>query len=91
MSVLRFSVVAEYFGRGVFNKLTIITGDDTPLDNKPNSKVDSLGIDNSASASKIIMPKKPDSLNYGPGAEARIRLEEGMSTKQGIFFFIYDF
>lgn len=78
-------MVAEYFGRGIFNKLTIITGEDLPVENKPISK-EPINIDNSASVNKAIMPKKPDSLNYGPGAEARLRLEESMSTKQGNFF-----
>ncbi|XP_017787997.1 PREDICTED: vacuolar protein sorting-associated protein 11 homolog [Habropoda laboriosa] len=54
-----FSLVADYFGRGVFKKLTVIT--DKSL---------------SSSSMKFAEPK----LNYGPGAEAKLRLAEGKNT-----------
>ncbi|KAK9307140.1 hypothetical protein QLX08_002461 [Tetragonisca angustula] len=57
-----FSLVADYFGRGVFKKLMVITDSDKML-----------------SAAKFEEPK----LNYGLGAEARIRLTEGKNTTLG--------
>ncbi|XP_029051219.2 vacuolar protein sorting-associated protein 11 homolog isoform X3 [Osmia bicornis bicornis] len=56
-----FSLVADYFGRGVFKKLMVITDTDKSL---------------STASTKFEEPK----LNYGPGAEARIRLTEGKNT-----------
>ncbi|XP_012139382.1 vacuolar protein sorting 11 isoform X2 [Megachile rotundata] len=56
-----FSLVADYFGRGVFKKLMVITDADKSL---------------SAASMKFEESK----LNYGPGAEARIRLTEGKNT-----------
>ncbi|XP_054007633.1 vacuolar protein sorting-associated protein 11 homolog isoform X2 [Hylaeus anthracinus] len=58
-----FSLVADYFGRGVFKKLTVITDTDKPL---------------SAASTRFEEPP-----NYGPGAEARIRLLEGNSSTLG--------
>lgn len=55
-----FSLVADYFGRGVFKKLMVITDNDKSLSTFEESK-----------------------LNYGPGAEARIRLTEGKTTTLG--------
>ncbi|CAL1686711.1 unnamed protein product [Lasius platythorax] len=55
-----FSLVADYFGRGVFKKLTVITDTDKSL----------------PTPTKLEEPK----LNYGPGAEARLRLNEGKSS-----------
>lgn len=63
-----FSLVADYFGRGVFKKLTVITDTDKSL----------------PTPTKFEEPK----LNYGPGAEARLRLNEGKSSISG--FYIYD-
>ncbi|XP_033330810.1 vacuolar protein sorting 11 [Megalopta genalis] len=59
-----FSLVADYFGRGVFKKLTVITDTDKLLP---------------TTATKFEEPK----LNYGPGAEARIRLTEGKNSTLG--------
>lgn len=58
-----FSLVADYFGRGVFKKLTVITDSDKSL----------------LTPTKFEEPK----LNYGPGAEARLRLNEGKSSISG--------
>ncbi|XP_070156564.1 vacuolar protein sorting-associated protein 11 homolog isoform X1 [Polyergus mexicanus] len=55
-----FSLVADYFGRGVFKKLTVITDTDKSL----------------PTPTKLEEPK----LNYGPGAEAKLRLNEGKSS-----------
>ncbi|XP_076240073.1 vacuolar protein sorting 11 isoform X2 [Calliopsis andreniformis] len=59
-----FSLVADYFGRGVFKKLMVITDTDKLL---------------STAAMKFEEPK----INYGPGAEARIRLTEGKNSTLG--------
>ncbi|XP_012278294.1 vacuolar protein sorting-associated protein 11 homolog isoform X2 [Orussus abietinus] len=59
-----FSLVAEYFGRGVFKKLMVITDADKPLTIPPR---------------KFEEPK-PNYNTYGPGAEAKIRLTEGNSN-----------
>lgn len=60
-----FSLVADYFGRGVFKKLMVITDTDKSL----------------TTPTKLEEPK----LNYGPGAEARLRLSEGKSLISGTF------
>ncbi|XP_050309231.1 vacuolar protein sorting-associated protein 11 homolog isoform X2 [Anthonomus grandis grandis] len=61
-----FSVAAEYFGRGVFNKYKILSDElvekTLGLSEKPESKA------------KLIIPEMRE---YGPGAEARIRQTEG--------------
>ncbi|XP_076642334.1 vacuolar protein sorting 11 [Halictus rubicundus] len=59
-----FSLVADYFGRGVFKKLMVITDTDKLLP---------------PTTTKFEEPK----LNYGPGAEARIRLTEGKNSTLG--------
>lgn len=59
-----FSLVADYFGRGVFKKFTVITDTDKSL---PPSTI------------KLEEPKP----NYGPGAEAKLRLSEGKSSITG--------
>ncbi|XP_015430212.1 PREDICTED: vacuolar protein sorting-associated protein 11 homolog [Dufourea novaeangliae] len=59
-----FSLVADYFGRGVFKKLMVITDTDKSL---------------STVSTKFEEPKP----NYGPGAEARIRLTEGKNSILG--------
>lgn len=64
-----FSLVADYFGRGVFKKLMVITDTDKSL---PGSSM------------KFEEPK----LNYGPGAESKIRLMEGKNTALGMQKFV---
>lgn len=56
-----FSLVAKYFGRGVFKKLMVITDADKSLSTTP-------------------IKVEEQKLNYGLGAEARIRLTEGKNT-----------
>ncbi|XP_046409664.1 vacuolar protein sorting-associated protein 11 homolog isoform X1 [Neodiprion fabricii] len=66
-----FSLVADYFGRGVFKKLTVITDADKPQ---------------ALPSSKFQEPKpkfqepKPNYYAYGAGAEAKLRLGEGRNT-----------
>lgn len=59
-----FSLVADYFGRGVFKKLMVITDTDKSQ---------------SSASMKFVEPKA----NYGPGAEAKIRLTEGKNSTLG--------
>ncbi|XP_058450947.1 vacuolar protein sorting-associated protein 11 homolog [Malaya genurostris] len=69
-----FSVVAEYFGRGLFNKLLIVEEED----NQPEL-VTSLAENSIRDKTMQSIPKRQvDSVaNYGAGAEARMRQEEG--------------
>lgn len=65
-----FSLVADYFGRGVFKKLTVITADEK-------------------TSSTSFKPKAEETNPYniyGPGAEAKIRLNEGKNTSLGKYF-----
>ncbi|XP_058823942.1 vacuolar protein sorting-associated protein 11 homolog [Topomyia yanbarensis] len=73
-----FSVVAEYFGRGLFNKLLIVEEEDS----KPEHVATSTDTKTHEQMTQSI-PKRPvDPVtksypNYGVGAEARMRQEEG--------------
>ncbi|CAH4030160.1 unnamed protein product [Pieris brassicae] len=58
-----FAVVSEYFGRGLFNKVTVVT--EAPTPSPPQS----------SSVSEAA------TLSYGPGAEAKLRLQEGQSKQ----------
>ncbi|XP_011305315.1 vacuolar protein sorting-associated protein 11 homolog [Fopius arisanus] len=63
-----FSLVADYFGRGVFKKLMIITDADRPVVQTPV-------------ITPVARPQEKINYNaYGPGAEAKIRLTEGKNT-----------
>lgn len=61
-----FSVAAEYFGRGVFNKIKVIV--DKPIE-KPVYKVEKPAVEVKQQPKRVESPK----LNYGLGAEARMR------------------
>lgn len=68
-----FSLAAEYFGRGVFNKVKVVV-------EKPNEK---------PSTPKKQQEKKPKTIetqiqNYGYGAEARIRQLENSRSSSAI-------
>ncbi|XP_024946618.1 vacuolar protein sorting-associated protein 11 homolog isoform X2 [Cephus cinctus] len=66
-----FSLVADYFGRGVFKKLTvIIDADGTPAVPPSVAKTTSVKLSDN----------KPNYNAYGPGAEAKLRLTEGRNT-----------
>lgn len=62
-----FSLVADYFGRGIFNKLTLV--------NEINQQNPPIRPNNNSNTS----PK----MNYGAGAEARLRQMEGHSNIAG--------
>lgn len=68
-----FSLAAEYYGRGVFNKVTVIT--DIPVE-KPITKTETI-------IKEKPRESKPPS-NYGLGAEARIRQMENARTASAI-------
>uniref|UniRef100_A0A182QH22 Vacuolar protein sorting-associated protein 11 homolog n=1 Tax=Anopheles farauti TaxID=69004 RepID=A0A182QH22_9DIPT len=72
-----FSVVAEYFGRGLFNKLLIVEEGDPQVEiSEQPSKVQ-------PARGQPIPTLAPSyagtNTNYGAGAEARLRQEEGRS------------
>lgn len=69
-----FSLVADYFGRGVFKKLMVITEWQQLQASKPQPQVKQEQITNYNA--------------YGPGAEAKIRLTEGKNATQGNVNFI---
>ncbi|XP_008204135.1 vacuolar protein sorting-associated protein 11 homolog isoform X1 [Nasonia vitripennis] len=59
-----FSLVADYFGRGVFKKLMVITEwQQSQVTKRP-----------------VKQEQKSNYNSYGPGAEAKIRLTEGKNT-----------
>ncbi|KAJ0174764.1 hypothetical protein K1T71_009872 [Dendrolimus kikuchii] len=64
-----YAVVSEYYGRGLFNKLTVVTEDVAP---EPPPAV--------AVVAPTPAPAQPQQ-TYGPGAEARLRLQEGQSKQ----------
>ncbi|CAK1555893.1 unnamed protein product [Leptosia nina] len=64
-----FAVVSEYFGRGLFNKVTVVT--EPPSPSPPQS----------APAQPAQAAAPTSILNYGPGAEAKLRLQEGQSKQ----------
>ncbi|CAH1116293.1 unnamed protein product [Phaedon cochleariae] len=69
-----FSVAAEYFGRGVFNKYKVITDESTQKSvSVPDKKIDTQ--------KKIKQPEK-EVRSYGAGAEARMRQTE-VKSKPG--------
>ncbi|XP_041982097.1 vacuolar protein sorting-associated protein 11 homolog [Aricia agestis] len=63
-----FTVVSEYLGRGLFNKVVVTEPEASP----PVSAAPELP--------RAAAPA-PAPLNYGPGAEAKLRLQEGQSKQ----------
>ncbi|XP_028158342.1 uncharacterized protein LOC114351353 isoform X2 [Ostrinia furnacalis] len=63
-----YAVVSEYYGRGLFNKLTVVT--DSPDAQSPV-----------APAPPAAPVTSPPAQAYGPGAEAKLRLQEGQSKQ----------
>ncbi|XP_060804733.1 vacuolar protein sorting-associated protein 11 homolog [Amyelois transitella] len=62
-----YAVVSEYYGRGLFNKLTLVSSvapEPAPAQPPPPPAL-----------------AAPPGRTYGPGAEANIRLQEGQSTQ----------
>ncbi|XP_043279403.1 vacuolar protein sorting-associated protein 11 homolog [Venturia canescens] len=73
-----FSLVANYFGRGVFKKLMVITDADKPIAGPAPKNL--APPTNPASVQNKIQDPKPNYNAYGPGVEAKIRLTEGRNT-----------
>jgi hypothetical protein len=83
-----FSVIAEYFGRGVFNKVTLVS-DDNPAQSKPNTKyqqpvapVSAFGADPSrpAAEGRLRGEEVATAREFlRPGGEGRLRGHEGRS------------
>ncbi|KAM3965678.1 vacuolar protein sorting 11 isoform 2-T2 [Aphomia sociella] len=79
-----YAVVSEYYGRGLFNKLTFVTG---ALQDSPSSQP-ATSMPNPAPASAPAFATAPAPAPaaapvqaYGPGAEAKLRLQEGQSKQ----------
>ncbi|KFB46003.1 AGAP002665-PA-like protein [Anopheles sinensis] len=85
-----FSVVADYFGRGLFNKLLIVEEVDqsteyTETTKQPErTKPTQAGVDPKGASKQTTSYSinTPSPSNYGAGAEARIRQEEGRLAGQ---------
>ncbi|XP_052743338.1 vacuolar protein sorting-associated protein 11 homolog [Bicyclus anynana] len=63
-----FTVVSEYFGRGLFNKVTVVTEPPEPSASPP-------------APAPAHAPAVASAQTYGPGAEAKLRLQEGQSKQ----------
>uniref|UniRef100_A0AAG5D1K0 Vacuolar protein sorting-associated protein 11 homolog n=2 Tax=Anopheles atroparvus TaxID=41427 RepID=A0AAG5D1K0_ANOAO len=81
-----FSVVADYLGRGLFNKLLIVEEGDSQMEfteppKQPEPpKPAAAGVDPKGGSKPAAVPYGSNSgpgSNYGAGAEARLRQEEG--------------
>uniref|UniRef100_A0A1E1W652 Uncharacterized protein n=1 Tax=Pectinophora gossypiella TaxID=13191 RepID=A0A1E1W652_PECGO len=64
-----YAVVSEYFGRGLFNKLTVVTDEGHETSDAPTP-----------APAPAVAPALPPQV-YGPGAEAKLRLQEGQSKQ----------
>ncbi|XP_034834657.1 vacuolar protein sorting-associated protein 11 homolog [Maniola hyperantus] len=65
-----FTVVSEYFGRGLFNKVTVVTEPPEPTATPP-----------APTLAPAPAPAPVSVQTYGPGAEAKLRLREGQSKQ----------
>jgi vacuolar protein sorting-associated protein 11 len=70
-----FSVVAEHFGRGLFNKIVIVDDDVAGADDQAGDE--QIVVTRTRKPTPAKTPTAPISTAYGPGAEAKIRLQEG--------------
>ncbi|XP_026321617.1 vacuolar protein sorting-associated protein 11 homolog [Hyposmocoma kahamanoa] len=66
-----YAVVSEYFGRGLFNKLTVVTSE----------AVSEPPLPAQAPTPAPTPAAAPPAQTYGPGAEAKLRLQEGQSKQ----------
>ncbi|XP_055550391.1 vacuolar protein sorting-associated protein 11 homolog [Wyeomyia smithii] len=73
-----FSVVAEYFGRGLFNKLLIVEEEDRHSEpSTAPSEADMTNLVKRTEQMRMADSSVKPYTNYGAGAEARMRQEEG--------------
>ncbi|KAI5637569.1 hypothetical protein NE865_09702 [Phthorimaea operculella] len=75
-----YAVVSEYFGRGLFNKLTLVTDEerDTLEDTQSPPAQPTPARPTPAPPTQITAPAVQ---TYGPGAEAKLRQQEGQSKQ----------
>lgn len=66
-----YAVVSEYYGRGLFNKVTVVTENET-VEPAPAGP---------AQPTPPAPAPAPAAQPYGPGAEAKLRLQEGQSKQ----------
>ncbi|XP_052751117.1 vacuolar protein sorting-associated protein 11 homolog isoform X2 [Galleria mellonella] len=81
-----YAVVSEYYGRGLFNKLTLVTGalqesPSQPAAPAPAAAAASASASAHAPAPCLLPPAAAAAPTYGPGAEAKLRLQEGQSKQ----------
>ncbi|XP_022822921.1 vacuolar protein sorting-associated protein 11 homolog [Spodoptera litura] len=67
-----YAVVSEYYGRGLFNKVTVVTENETVEPPAPAGP---------AQPTPLAPTPAPAAQPYGPGAEAKLRLQEGQSKQ----------
>ncbi|CAB3253139.1 unnamed protein product [Arctia plantaginis] len=69
-----YAVVSEYYGRGLFNKLTVVTEGGATEQAQPAP---------APTPAAAVVPPAPAPVQntYGPGAEAKLRLQEGQSKQ----------
>uniref|UniRef100_A0A1B0CT92 Vacuolar protein sorting-associated protein 11 homolog n=2 Tax=Lutzomyia longipalpis TaxID=7200 RepID=A0A1B0CT92_LUTLO len=80
-----FSIVAEYFGRGLFNKIVIVEENSNIETIKPTIGDRGGAINLSDSRVKVApSPVNSSGSTYGTGAEARMRVQEIQSSKVDI-------
>ncbi|XP_075980170.1 vacuolar protein sorting 11 [Anticarsia gemmatalis] len=68
-----YAVVSEYYGRGLFNKLTVVTEGGATEPPAP--------VPMPVAPAPVATPPAPAQPTYGPGAEAKLRLQEGQSKQ----------
>lgn len=73
-------MVSEYYGRGLFNKVTVVTENETVEPPAPAGP---------AQPTPPAPTPAPAAQPYGPGAEAKLRLQEGQSKQSKFDYWIY--
>lgn len=71
-----YAVVSEYYGRSLFNKLTVVT--EAAAAEPPAAPV---APPPAVAPAPPSAPAQTPHQNYGPGAEAKLRLQEGQSKQ----------
>lgn len=73
-----FSVVAEYFGRGVFNKYKLLIDDELKEKGTPRESI----VDSAKAL--VVRNVEKEERNYGSGAEAKIRKSENARSNNKV-------
>uniref|UniRef100_A0A6B2EKS8 Vacuolar protein sorting-associated protein 11 homolog n=1 Tax=Phlebotomus kandelakii TaxID=1109342 RepID=A0A6B2EKS8_9DIPT len=79
-----FSVVAEYFGRGLFNKIVIVEENTNAETNRSTIGGYNEAVKLKESRAKAATASTTGYNTYGTGAEARMRVQEVQSSKVDI-------